>query len=161
MSRVAGLIVLVMAAVLTTVPANGAEPAKRGEECCPCPGADQAAASEVLAANMEKAPETVKLDTKGEFYGPVEYSHLEHTDYADQGCVQCHHHQPPAEPFKKCGACHQSEPFQAPDKLNVPGIKGAFHRQCVGCHVEYGSGPTECTECHEPRSAGGDPGDAD
>lgn len=151
MSRTAAMIVLFVAALLTAPPANGAPPAGQ-DGCCPCPSADEGAASEALAANMEHAPETVELDMNGEFYGPMEFTHLEHTDYADEGCTQCHHHQPPLERFKKCGACHESKPFQGPDKLNVPGLKGAYHRQCVGCHVDYGSGPTECTECHEPKS---------
>ena len=38
-----------------------------------------------------------------------------------------------------------------PDKLNIPGLNGAYHRQCVGCHVEYESDIIGCTDCHELR----------
>jgi hypothetical protein len=38
------------------------------------------------------------------------------------------------------------KPFQ--DNLNIPGIKGAYHRQCLGCHREW-SHTTKCATCHE------------
>ncbi len=151
MSRTAGLIVLFLAVLLLTVRVNGA-PSDENTECCPCPGSGQKTGESAPSPDMEEAPETMELDMKGEIYGPVEFTHLEHTDYADDGCTQCHHHQSPAGPFKSCGDCHKRKPFQGADKLNIPGLKGAYHRQCVGCHVDYGSGPTECVECHEEKA---------
>jgi hypothetical protein len=147
MNRTAGLIALVVA-VLLAAPALAAA-GGRNPECCPCPAAGSDGAGEVSSRNMKDAPDTITLEKMGEFYGPVEFTHSDHADYAEDGCTQCHHHQSPAEKFKPCGTCHDRKPFQTGDKLNTPGLKGAFHRQCLGCHVEGGSGPTECADCHE------------
>jgi len=148
MRRTVGLTVLLAAGLWLVVPAGFASTAG-DKACCPCPEDSDQEHKAVSSRDMERMPETVVLDMKGDIYGPVEFTHLDHTDYAEQGCTQCHHQQAPSEPLKPCGACHERKTFREPDKLNVPGLQGAYHRQCVGCHVDYGSGPTECAECHE------------
>jgi octaheme c-type cytochrome (tetrathionate reductase family) len=63
-----------------------------------------------------------------------------------------------------CSACHDdmaSNPPQScmhchglPNELDAPsriGLKGAYHRQCIGCHerqLKPASAPTECNACH-------------
>ncbi len=152
MYRTAGLTVLVLLmAVLFPVHAI-CGPETGNPECCPCPEGKKAP-----PPNMKDAPEEITLEKMGEFYEAVEFAHSDHTDYAEEGCAECHHHQPAGEPNKSCGFCHKRELFPSADKMNIPGLKGAYHRQCVGCHVSYGSGPTECTDCHElktPEPAG-------
>lgn len=67
---------------------------------------------------------------------------------ADRLCQGCHHHSPEGELPPHCGHCH-GEPFQA-ENLQAPGLYGAYHRQCLGCHEAMGK-PTGCTECHAER----------
>jgi hypothetical protein len=150
MNRTAGLIVFAVAVLLSA--AAFAAPVDGNPECCPCPAAGGEGGGEVSSENLENAPDTVVLDEMAEFYGPVEFTHSDHSDYAEEGCTECHHHQSPAERFKPCGACHDRKPFQGAEKMNTPGLQGAFHRQCLDCHVEAGSGPTECADCHELRA---------
>jgi hypothetical protein len=40
----------------------------------------------------------------------------------------------------------------------MPGLKGAYHRQCLGCHREW-SHQTSCEICHEPKTDLGVPAD--
>ena len=32
----------------------------------------------------------------------------------------------------------------------MPGLKGAYHRQCLSCHMEW-SHDTACSRCHTPK----------
>lgn len=90
----------------------------------------------------EKEPETYTLNGLEKIYDPVIFSHGMHTDFADN-CATCHHHSPAGQTLS-CGECHGA-PFN-PKNLNMPGLKGAYHLQCMGCHKEMG--PMGCTECH-------------
>jgi hypothetical protein len=96
-----------------------------------------------------ESPETVVLKQLVEVYEAVEFSHAEHADMAEEGCEGCHHRSPPGV-YKKCGECHTKGLFEA-ERLNVLNLKAAYHRQCIECHVDWESGPTGCTECHEIR----------
>ena len=117
----------------------------QAEECqCPCP------CPEAQAEEPDDIPEEIIIKKLVEIYDPVSFTHQDHADLADEGCTQCHHHAPPGE-YKACDSCHKRTLFQEKDKLNLPGLKGAYHRQCVGCHVDWDSGPIGCTECHEIR----------
>jgi len=148
MSRMTGIALLIWVAfVLHSVP-GGADPAAGEEECrCPCP-CPEASASEP-SPDSEACPETLVINQLVEVYEEVSFSHRDHAETAEEGCGNCHH-QSPVGVYKKCGACHQKGLFDA-DKLNVLNLKAAYHVQCVGCHVEWESGPTGCTECHEIR----------
>jgi len=146
MYRTAGLILLVLSmAVLFPAHLVQAE-AVANPDCCPCPEPAGGAGP----PNAADAPVEITLESIAGVYGPVEFTHEEHTDYAEDGCVTCHHHQAAGEKIKPCVACHKRELFPGdPERLNVPGLQGAYHRQCVGCHVDAGSGPTECADCHQ------------
>jgi hypothetical protein len=62
----------------------------------------------------------------------------------EHGCQNCHHFQE-AGGITACKNCHP--PDVADEQLEQPGLKGAYHRQCLGCHQEW-SGDTSCEICH-------------
>ncbi len=105
-------------------------------------------------------------------YEAVRFLHKAHAARLGGDCSVCHHrvqrhegdtigveleftamddHRPTA-----CVACHQRP--NEPDHRTRPGVKAAFHLQCIGCHQEEASGwptpgvfttaPTECDACH-------------
>lgn len=88
-------------------------------------------------------PETLTLNRLEAKYEPVVFSHQMHTLVAED-CATCHHHSAAGQ-TPSCNKCHGA-PFD-PDNLNMPGLKGAYHLQCMGCHKEV-DGPMGCTECH-------------
>jgi hypothetical protein len=66
-------------------------------------------------------------------------------------CAGCHHRselQSAAVKVPTCATCH-TRPFQ-PNSLGKPGILGAYHQQCIGCHQAMNQKPKalECTKCH-------------
>jgi len=64
-------------------------------------------------------------------------------------CQGCHHNSPLASKPPRCGSCH-GKPFNKRD-LMAPGIKGAYHRQCMGCHDQMGiekPANVDCAGCH-------------
>ena len=63
-------------------------------------------------------------------------------------CQGCHHNSPVSEKPPQCASCHTG----AWDAANPgrPGIMGAYHQMCIGCHKTMGlRQKTECTECHK------------
>jgi hypothetical protein len=65
-------------------------------------------------------------------------------------CQGCHHNSPLSKKPPRCGNCH-GQPFNEKN-LFIPGKMGAYHRQCIGCHVEMGiEKPAGCTDCHKER----------
>ncbi len=84
----------------------------------------------------------------GDIYGPVRFMHLKHAAVV-KDCTKCHHYkpdQPDASETTECSACHQ-KPFD-PEFPERPGLKAAYHQQCMGCHQKENKGPTDCTGCH-------------
>ncbi len=81
-------------------------------------------------------------------------------------CTQCHHHPPDPDNLDdailKCSYCHQTlakgqnypkSCLDCHEKEDLEDSKiaknaDAFHTQCIGCHKEVGSGPTDCNSCH-------------
>ena len=64
-------------------------------------------------------------------------------------CQGCHHNSPGAVTPPKCGSCH-GKPFNEKN-LAMPGLKGAYHRQCMGCHDQMEMAKPdklECAGCH-------------
>jgi hypothetical protein len=68
-------------------------------------------------------------------------------------CAGCHHNAPATLSPTGCASCH-GEAFR-----NVmdarPGLKGAYHGQCIGCHQAMGieePAATDCVKCHKKRS---------
>jgi hypothetical protein len=98
----------------------------------------------------EAAPEVVLVSVMQDEYEPVILNHLFHAAVTD-GCSACHHHAAIGD-TAACGGCHGA-PFN-PETLGIPGLKGAFHRQCISCHAESGSGPIGCTQCHSKKAEG-------
>lgn len=128
------------------------------------------------AAGSTDPPDTLILDTLRELYEPVVFNHGMHMDVFD--CSACHHHtvegtaeQPicsrchrngEAAEHVTCSACHHSAqdshsiPGSPPGStyhIDKPGLKGALHLQCLGCHKTEG-GPKACRECHGFSTAG-------
>ena len=65
-------------------------------------------------------------------------------------CSTCHDDMA-KNPPQSCTRCHglPNEP-DAPSRI---GLKGAYHRQCIGCHerqFQSAPAPTECASCHHP-----------
>ena len=100
-------------------------------------------------SSSENVPETYTLNTLENRYEPVIFSHGMHTLVAED-CATCHHKSEPGQTLA-CKECHGA-PFD-PKNLNMPGLKGAYHLQCMGCHMEIGSGPLGCTECHAKKTS--------
>jgi len=127
--------------------------------------------------DAEDAPDEVTIDSMATLYGPVQFDHASHTSYAR--CVDCHHHTTGGEVTDpncarchaksgeaetvSCSECHVSDPFAAknlqtmedPDLYHIdkPGLKGAYHLNCIGCHREV-DGPIGCQDCHTMTEAG-------
>ncbi|MCW8984057.1 MAG: cytochrome c family protein [Thermoanaerobaculales bacterium] len=70
-----------------------------------------------------------------------------HTDTATL-CSGCHHHSPVGTRPPPCRACHSGEAVATRD---LPGLKVAYHRQCVGCHIAMNIQKQGCTDCHAVR----------
>jgi len=67
--------------------------------------------------------------------------------HADVVCQGCHHHGVMGKKPALCENCH-GEPFRESD-LFTPGLKGAYHRQCLGCHLSMGlQVASNCANCH-------------
>jgi hypothetical protein len=75
---------------------------------------------------------------------PKGFDHVKHFEY--DSCASCHQVQSTKE--LACGHCHKT-PFDK-DNLAVPGLKGAYHDQCMGCHRKNGVA-NSCETCHKKR----------
>jgi hypothetical protein len=60
-------------------------------------------------------------------------------------CVGCHHHSPAGARPPPCRSCHSQAADATRDR---PGLKAAYHRQCLGCHIDMGVSKQGCTDCH-------------
>ncbi|MDM8524399.1 cytochrome c3 family protein, partial [Desulfococcaceae bacterium HSG8] len=135
-----------------------------------------AAASSMLQARKavtgtytdEDIPEKVVIKQMVKKYQAVEFPHrkIVHTlvknikdnklanyFHGEEGtlCQGCHHNSPTAKKPPRCGNCH-GKPFDEKNPFR-PGILGAYHRQCMGCHAEMElEKPVGCTDCHKERS---------
>lgn len=115
-------------------------PTKQTPGLAPCP-----------RLSPEKGPEVVLLDQLSNQYVPVVFAHKLHAQMTDMsgGCVLCHHHNP-GNGILRCRDCHGSS--STPENLQQPGLKGAYHRQCLNCHREW-SHQTDCVVCHAKKTA--------
>ncbi len=74
-----------------------------------------------------------------------------HTDRATL-CQGCHHNTPPAVKPPKCSNCH-GKPFDEKKPI-MPGLKAAYHRQCMECHKNMGiekPAAVDCAACHKEK----------
>jgi hypothetical protein len=116
---------------------------------------------------MEDIPEKVIINKLEKKYQPVEMPHrkivralverigdnrLAAFFHESPGtvCQGCHHNSPVSTKPPQCGSCH-GRPFDRREP-NSPGLYGAYHIQCMGCHTEMGiEKPVGCTECHKEK----------
>ncbi len=105
--------------------------------------------------SLANVPDVFVLDDLSDIYVPVVFPHKLHADMESMadGCAICHHHSPTGE-MKACNTCHDGA--TNPDNLRQPGLKGAYHRQCLNCHREW-SHDTACEECHVKKQPGVEP----
>lgn len=105
----------------------------------------------------DEGPEIVIIDQLANLYGPVVFAHKLHAEMSDMtgGCTNCHHYSPPEGPVPPCRQCH--EPTRAASDLRQPALKGAYHRQCINCHLDW-SHENACGFCHEQATGRKDAG---
>jgi len=116
----------------------------------------------------DKIPEKVVIDVLANEYMPSQFPHrkmvqaiflrVEKSDMArafhkDQEglCMGCHHNSPKTLEPPKCASCHSKKGV---DSDGRPGLKGAYHGQCITCHqkMEVKSiAATDCAKCHEEK----------
>lgn len=103
------------------------------------------------AHQPKEGPGVIVLGGHGNMYEPVRFDHNAHATMGSMngGCTNCHHYSPKGK-FPPCRDCHTQ-----PQNMGQPGLKGAFHRQCMGCHQEW-SHTTDCAYCHAPTGAASD-----
>jgi len=163
-------LLLVVTAVAAMSPVAGAYPARQQTQstldCALChvcsnpSAADPCLKMEVCprhavseALDPESGPDEVVLDQLENLYVPVLFDHAAHARMVemDQGCETCHHFTPPNTPHPSCRECHPVS-IQHED-LAQPGLKGAYHRQCMGCHTDWDH-DTKCEICHAKKAGG-------
>jgi len=114
----------------------------------------------------DKIPETVVIDDLADTYKASQFPHgkvvraimekadksaLARTFHKDQAglCMGCHHNSPKSLEPPKCASCHSKN---GPGPDGRPGLKGAFHGQCITCHQDMkvtSVQATDCIKCHE------------
>lgn len=75
-----------------------------------------------------------------------------HTDAATL-CMGCHHNSPATEKPQKCGSCHGKNDMMKGND-GRPGLKGAYHGQCITCHQKMNIetvAATDCNKCHREK----------
>lgn len=110
---------------------------------------------ELQYMTADRSPKLIELKTlseKDNKYGKVEFSHRAHAEMSNLagGCVMCHHFNAPGE-VQNCSECHSPE--RKRENINLPDLKGAFHRLCIDCHKKW-SGSTDCETCHKENTKG-------
>jgi hypothetical protein len=124
------------------------------KDCPPCP-CDEEKKREVpenaVVLPDSAGPATSILYHLTDMYVPVKFSHKEHTQYS-KNCSECHHHQSDVEKTPACRECHG---IASSATLSKPGLKGAYHRQCMNCHRSLSAGPLACEACHAKRTGAG------
>jgi len=124
--------------------------------------------SEYALVETDKIPETVAIEVLSNEYGPSRFPHRKivqaifqrveksemakvfHTDQAGL-CMGCHHNSPKSLEPPKCASCHGKN-GQGSD--GRPGLKGAYHGQCITCHQQMkveAVAATDCVKCHEKK----------
>lgn len=120
-----------------------------------------------LSFSDRDIPDSVTIGVLSDEYEPVEFPHRQVIDrlmqhigdspiatyfhgHEDVVCQGCHHHTPTGVEPPLCESCHGA-PFNE-DELFKPGLLGAYHRQCLGCHQTMQiEEPQECEGCHVSR----------
>jgi len=118
-----------------------------------------------LPATSDAFPEEVSIGVLVDQYEPSRLPHRKIVEKLDAAvresslahrfhgsdhtaCGGCHHHSPAGSRPPQCRACHAREANATRD---MPGLKAAYHRQCMGCHQRMGINKQGCTDCHSQR----------
>lgn len=128
-----------------------------------------------LAAGVQPPAGRLVIDSLADRFTPVSFDHELHDSYAN--CIECHHHttgEPPSDqaclPCHRstttadvvgCRGCHPTNRFshaylEEQDAttryhIDIPGLLGAYHLNCISCHEGIGTGPTDCQGCHDAK----------
>jgi len=96
----------------------------------------------------DDGPDIVIIDQLADLYGPIVFAHRLHAEMSDMngGCENCHHYSDPTGTIPPCRECHDETKHQV--DLQKPALKGAYHRQCMNCHLDW-SHENACGFCHE------------
>lgn len=110
-------------------------------------------------------PDSVTIEVLKDEYEPVTFPHrrimeklLEKIEenriavhfhgHQDVVCQGCHHQSPVGVDPPLCESCH-GDPFNE-SYLHRPGLKAAYHQQCLGCHEAMGiKDIQDCSVCHK------------
>jgi hypothetical protein len=107
-------------------------------------------------------PEVVTIDGLAKKYGPAKLPHGKIVQALDKAarqiplatafhgkpdtlCAGCHHHTPAGARPPPCRSCHA---LAGSEQTDQPGLRAAYHRQCMACHERLQK-PLGCTGCHE------------
>ena len=99
--------------------------------------------------SAKEAPEMITIDrfkAIENHYMPVHFTHKLHAEMSNLsgGCQTCHHYNPPGR-ILTCTECHEKN--RQREDISKPDLKGAYHRQCIGCHQKWNP-EYNCQECH-------------
>jgi len=121
---------------------------------CPSPTAKNPCLVPCPRFTPDRGPEVVLIDQLTAQYVPVIFAHKLHAQMTEMtgGCAICHHFNP-SHKILRCRECHSAT---GGEDLAKPGLKGAYHRQCLNCHREW-SHETECAVCHAKKTADSPP----
>jgi hypothetical protein len=121
---------------------------------------------DVLPVTSDEFPEEIVIESLTDDYQASKLPHLKivtkldglvresklavrfHGD-TETLCAGCHHHSPVGTRPPPCRACHAAAADPIRDR---PGLKVAYHRQCMGCHIKMDLKQQGCTDCHAERS---------
>jgi len=117
-----------------------------------------------LSFTAKSIPEEITIGVIADKYEPAKMPHKAIIDtlmnkiadsrvathfhgHEDVVCMGCHHHTPAGHKPPLCENCH-GKPFN-PSNIHIPGLYGAYHRQCLGCHEEMNIKVEKgCEGCH-------------
>ncbi|MFO7666855.1 MAG: cytochrome c3 family protein [Desulfobacterales bacterium] len=100
------------------------------------------------AANFPHRKILRSLESKIKDNKIAEYFHTDKNTL----CLSCHHNSPVSLEPPKCASCHGATLNGSQD--GRPGLKGAYHGQCITCHQVMGikePAATDCTKCHKEK----------
>ena len=124
------------------------------QPCLPSCARDRDREMNAALREQQGPPDVVILDDLEKAYLPVPFDHRGHARMADMagGCVTCHHFTPEGQQHPACRTCH--ELTGAGTDIAKPGLKGAYHRQCLNCHKDW-TDEKDCAKCHHPKTGEG------
>ncbi|HDL03793.1 MAG TPA: cytochrome C [candidate division Zixibacteria bacterium] len=122
-----------------------------------------------LTMAAKDIPEEVTIGIMADKYEPAKMPHRKIIDtlmnhiknsrmatyfhgHEDVVCQGCHHHSPIGHKPPLCENCH-GKPFDQ-SNLQIPGLYGAYHRQCLGCHEQMNIKlEKDCEGCHAAKQS--------